>query len=186
MPVIDRAEAKEVILAGHYLHSFPSGWTYCFRHGDAVVVYSIPANKNLEPFLYREKVAMRELARLWAPTPHAPDLLTQAISASLKSLRKDVGTEAVVSFADPNNGHHGGIYQAASWIYTGKSSETRVYRKPDGTTVSRRSFHSGKTSLPPPWPAERLEGKHRYVRNLTRRAGHLLRLPSVPYPKPNL
>lgn len=149
----------------------------------AVVVYSIPANKNLSTFLFSGRVEVRELARLWAPDGHRPTLLTEAVSASLKALRAASGCESVVSFADPNHGHHGGIYQAASWIYTGQSSETRVYITPDGRTLSRRSFHSGSTSLLPTIKPQRLVGKHRYVRCLTRTSRRLLAHEPLPYPK---
>jgi len=128
---IPRHEAKAVVCANHYLRSFPSGWTFCYHHEGALVVYSIPANKNLASFLFSAPVEIRELARLWAPDGHRANLLTQAISASVRSLCAVVGCEAVVSFADPNQGHHGGIYQAASWLYTGQSEETRVYRTPE-------------------------------------------------------
>lgn len=183
--VMPRGEAKAIITEGHYLRSFPSGWTFSYRHEAAVVVFSIPANKNLAPFLFGRGTPLdvRELARLWAPDGHRPNLLTEAMSAACNALRREHGTDAVVSFADPNQGHHGGVYQAASWAYTGTSSETRVYVTPDGRTVSRRAFHSGGTSLPPNLPMHRMKGKHRYVRCLTKAARRSLVLPPLPYPK---
>lgn len=178
-----RAEAREIICASHYLRSFPSGWTYCYHHEGALVVFSIPANKNLGTYLFDGTVEVRELARLWAPDGHAANLLSSAMSAACRSLRHDTQCEAVVSFADPNQGHHGGVYQAASWIYTGQSEETRVYRTPDGLTVSRRSFHSGSTSIKPHLTPVRMEGKHRYVKCLTRTSRRLLRREPLSYPK---
>lgn len=178
-----RLDAELVICASHYLRSFPSGWAYCYHHDGAVVVFSIPANKNLGPYLFQGQVEVRELARLWAPDGHRPNLLTEAMSASVRSLRRDTGCEAVISFADPNQGHHGGVYQAASWIYTGQSEETRVYITDDGRTVSRRSFHSGSTSLRPNLTPLRMEGKHRYVRCLTRTSRRMLKATVMPYPK---
>lgn len=180
---IERADAKPVIVGNHYLSSFPSGWTYCYEHEGAVVVYAIPANKNLGPFLFGARHRVLELSRLWAPDGHAPNLLSGAVAASAAALRQDTQVDALVSFADPNQGHHGGIYQAASWLYTGQSSETRVYRLADGRTVSRRSFHSGSTSLPPSVKPVSLPGKHRYVRPLNRHARRDLRQPVLPYPK---
>ena len=173
---VKREEAKKVITDNHYSHSFPSGWTSCYKLEEAYVVFAIPANKNLEGFLFKEPVGLRELSRLWAPDGHAPNLLTRTIAASVKQLRADFPVcEAVVSFADPNQGHLGGVYRAASWLYHGQSSEGRVYRLPDGTPVSRRSFHSGSKSLPPRLPVTYLPGKHRFVRCLTVRAKLLLK-----------
>lgn len=181
---VSRYEAESVICENHYLRSFPSGWVYNYHHYGALVVFSIPANMNLANFLFRGQVEVRELARLWAPDGHAPNLLSAAISAACSALRRDVGCEAVVSFADPNHGHHGGVYQASSWIYTGQSEETRVYRTDDGRTLSRRAFHSGSKSHIPNVPAERLLGKHRYVRCLTRTSRRLLTGDPKPYPRP--
>lgn len=179
-----RREAEDIIRAGHYLKSFPSGWAYSYIYQGAVVVFSIPANKNLGTYLFAGTVEVRELARLWAPDGHRANLLTEAMSFACRALRADTNCEAVVSFADPNQGHHGGVYQAASWIYTGQSEETRVYITPDGRTLSRRSFHSGGTSIIPNIKPQRLEGKHRYVRCLTKTSKVLLRRESRPYPKP--
>jgi hypothetical protein len=181
--VVSRNDARRVIEAHHYLHSFPSGWVYCYRLDGGYAVYSIPANKNLGPYLFGPDIKVRELARLWAPDGHHPTALTRLIAESAKALRRDTGVEALVSFADANHGHHGGVYQAASWIYTGRSSETRVYITNDGRTVSRRAFHSGSTSYVPDTKPVKLPGKHRYVRPLNRRAARALRIQVHPYPK---
>src|SRR6188472_3019170 len=87
---IDRDEAARIIISNHYTHRFPSGWTRSYSFGDVVVVFSIPANKNLERFIFERGMCMRELARLWAPDGHAPFALTQALSAIIKRLRHDV------------------------------------------------------------------------------------------------
>lgn len=179
---VPRAEAKEIITANHYTKRFPSGWVRCYAYNDVVIVFSIPANKNLEKFLFGADVGLRELARVWAPDNHAPGELTSALSMAVKLLRQDVPTcKALVSFADPNMTHHGGVYQAASWLYTGQSSEARVYMLEDGTPVSRRAFHSGGKSFKPNLPETRLPGKHRYVRILGKA---VLKVPQKPYVKP--
>lgn len=182
--VVERATAKEVMVNNHYLRSFPSGWTFCYQHGEAFVVYSIPANKNLGPYIFGAGIEVRELARLWAPDHHEPNLLTAAIAASVRALRQHhPNVDALVSFADVNQDHHGGVYQAASWLFTGQSSESRVYITPEGRTLSRRSFHSGGTSKIPGIKPIKLPGKYRYIRPLTRRARKAIKLPLLPYPK---
>lgn len=179
---LPRAEAKAIIIANHYTRRFPSGWTRCYGYNDVVIVFSIPANKNLEKFLFGGDVGLRELARVWAPDHHAPGELTSALSTAVKLLKQDVPEcKALVSFADPNMDHHGGVYQAASWVYTGQSSEARVYLLEDGTPVSRRAFHSGGKSFKPNLPETRLPGKHRYVRTLGKAT---LRVAVKPYVKP--
>jgi hypothetical protein len=41
----------------------------------------------------------------------------------------------IVSYADTTQGHHGGIYQAGNWVYTGRSSVSRVY------VVNGKEYH---------------------------------------------
>lgn len=171
----DRRAAQETILARHYTRSIPSGKSVYIRFEEAIVVFSIPANKNIAKYLGFEQVW--ELSRLWAPDGHAPNLLTRAISKAVDCFRTiEPEVEALVSYADPNVGHHGGIYKAASWIACGQSEESRLYKNAAGHVVSRRAFHSGRKSLR---KAEILalgytqlkgKGKLRFVKPLTGKA----------------
>lgn len=77
----------------------------------------------------------------------------------------------IVSFADMNQNHHGGIYQASNWIYTGSTPKNKIpivngiERHPrvislmihDGRAKSRKDFN---------W-IDKL-GKHRYLYPLTK------------------
>ena len=184
--LVDREEAKPLIEKNHYTRRFPSGWSRTYEAGGVFVVFSIPANKNLENFIFKSPVGLRELARLWAEDGHEPFALTKSLAAILRQFKKDhPSCIGLVSFADPGQDHHGGVYQAASWIFTGQSSESRAYLLPDGTPVSRRAFHSGKKSLPPSLPVVKRPGKLRYVKPLRKSALLALKLPALPYPKPD-
>jgi len=171
-----KAEAERQIVAGHYLHSVPSGKTWYVRFGDAIVVWSIPANKNIGVYLLGHEANVWELARLWAPDGHEPNLLTKAIAAAVVALRRMERPHLLVSYADPNVGHMGGIYRAASWIYDGQTDETRTWTDSFGHRVGRRSMHSSKINLTHSeieaagWTRIAAEGKHRYVRPLSKRA----------------
>jgi hypothetical protein len=67
-----------------------------------------------------------ELVRV-ALTKHSTPV-TRIISISLKFLKKsNPGLRLVVSFADPEQGHSGGIYQGGGWVYTGKTHPDRMY-----------------------------------------------------------
>jgi len=82
----------------------------------------------------------------------------------------------VVSYADPNVGHLGGVYRAASWVEHGQSDESRAYRSAEGKILARRSFHSGPSTLSKAeieqlgYAELNLPGKHRFVRFLSRQA----------------
>lgn len=176
----DRAAAAETIRRNHYTRSVPSGKSHYVQFGDALVVWSIPANKNIARFVLGWPGNVWELSRLWAPDGHEKNLLTMAISAAVKVIVKLERPDALVSYADPNAGHKGGVYRAASWIYHGKSEEVRTYRAPDGTTVARRAFHSGRKGLRKAeiealgYKEEKLPGKERFVRPISKRAARAL------------
>lgn len=158
--------------------SVPSGKSFYFEFEDAIVVYAIPANRNLSHWLLGKPNAVLELARLVAPDGHRPNLLTEAISASVRWLREREPTcEAIISYADSAAGHHGGVYRAASWVPLAASPGKQSFRcMRTGRPVGRRSFHSnGKAQLRESeiiaLGYEKTNGtKYRYARGLTRAA----------------
>jgi len=172
----DRDNAAATIKENHYTHSVPSGKSHYVGYGPAIVVWSIPANCNIAKFVLGWKGCVWELSRLWAPDGHEPNLLTMAISAAVRVITRLEKPDALVSYADPNAGHGGGIYKAASWVYHGQSEESRVYRGPDGQTVARRAFHSGKRGLRKAeiealgYEQLKLPGKLRFVRPIGKRS----------------
>jgi len=170
-----RREAIETIRTKHYTRSVPSGKSYYLEYEQAIVVWSIPANKNIASFVLGYAGKVWELSRLYAPDGHERNLLTRAISAAVAFIRVREKPDALVSYADPNVGHHGGVYQAASWLYHGRCDKTRMYQK-DGQTVARRAFHSGSRAMNKTdiealgWKEIYQPGKHRYVKPLTKNA----------------
>lgn len=171
-----RLRAIELLREKHYTHSVPSGKSYYLWIATAIVVWSIPANKNIAKFILGWPGNVWELSRLWAPDGHAHNLLTQAISAAVRFIEKREKPDALVSYADPNAGHKGGVYRAASWTYHGKSEEVRTYIGADGATVARRAFHSGSKGMKKAeieamgFKELKLPGKERFVRLLSRKA----------------
>ena len=139
---VTRDEMMTAIERNHYSRSVPAGKSHYFDHGDAIVVFSIPANPYIAGWLLGYDPAnVWELSRLWAPDGHEKNLLTQAIACSIVRLRAIEEIDALISYADPNVGHHGGIYRAASWVYLGPVEEARYYRDTNGTVIARRAFH---------------------------------------------
>jgi len=173
-------EMRTLICAHHYLKSVPAGESYYAQHEGAIVVFSRPANNRLGMWLLGSDCAVWELSRMWAPDGHRPNLLTEAISRCTAQFLRAVGgvqaCPALVSYADPNAGHLGGIYRAASWQYLGQSEEGRSYVDARGIAVARRSFHSGGRALRKAeieargFSERKLPGKHRFARGLTREA----------------
>lgn len=182
---LELKRAKATMLTNHYTHLLPNGKSHWLAYGPAIVVWSIPANYTIGAYLLGEPCNVWELSRLWAPDGHEKNLLTQAVSAAVKWIAKAEKPDVLVSYADPNAGHRGGIYRAASWTYQGQSEESRNYEAPNGQRVARRAFHSGGNSMTKAqieaggFREVRLPGKHRYVKPLTRKARKMLeaRLP---------
>jgi hypothetical protein len=174
---VDREAAIEVILQRHYTRSVPAGKTHYFKFGDAIVSFSIPANKNIAKFVLGRAGNVWELSRMWAPDGHDRNLLTMAISGCIKKLRQvEKSIDALVSYADPNVGHEGYVYKAASWVLTGRCEESRYYIGPNNEIASRRKFHSGKKILRKAeiealdYTEAKMPGKIRFCKGLTRAA----------------
>lgn len=171
-----RAAAIEMIKRHHYTHTVPSGKSYYLQYEAAIIVWSIPANKNIAKFILGWPGSVWELSRLWAPDGHRRNLLSEAISGATRILIKLERPDAVVSYADPNANHTGGVYRAASWEYHGQSEEARMYIDGDGQTLARRAFHSGSKSMTKAeieacgYKELRLPGKLRFIRRLSREA----------------
>jgi len=175
----NRRVAGKQVREHHYTHSVPSGKTNFLRYESAIISYSIPANPNAKSFFLGNDIEgeVWELSRLWAPDEHKHNLLTQAISRSLTVLKKiEPSVVACIAYADPNVGHTGGVYRAASWIYCGQSEEGRYYEDKNGQVVSRRKFHSGDHHLTKEEILKRgytetsRAGKHRFAKGMTKKA----------------
>jgi hypothetical protein len=172
------SDPLDVIRHNHYTRSVPSGKRRVYVFEDAIVVFAIPANRNISRWLLGTDNLVWELARLWAPDGHRANLLTEAIAHAVRELRKDEpSVRAIVSYADPNAGHAGGVYRAASWAYLGQCEESRNYKRlSDGHILPRRAFHSGRSALRKSeieakgFREIKLPGKHRFARGLTRDA----------------
>ena len=165
------APPRDLIEQNHYTGVWPAGKSLSYLYEDAVVVIGIPANMNISRWL---GCRVWELVRLWAPDGHRDNLLTQAISDAVRKFRQRGLADVIIAYADPNAGHSGGVYKAASWQPLGQSEENRSYRDPSGRIVARRAFHSGTRHLKKceiealGYVEHRLPGKLRFARALTK------------------
>ena len=77
-----------------------------------------------------------ELNRLVTNDNLEKNVLSYFVSSALKRL----GNMVVISYADPNKGHNGYIYQATNFIYTGKSLNTTQLVDKEGNEVHHRNI----------------------------------------------
>ena len=169
--------ARSFIIEHHYSGSCmngPMAWG-CY-HDDTlvgVIAFATPISENVrksiwaDPFKEEMKHHTTELHRLVTldETPHNTE--SWFISRGLKRLKQHKPKyKAVISFADPMQGHEGTIYQASNAIYYGTTSSSLAFRKPDGTIRHKRS--GGKNMLKADGIEQgltpvRRDGKHRYL-----------------------
>jgi hypothetical protein len=103
-----------------------------------VVIFGVGATCDLVKRYGLKMEQGCELVRI-ALRNHATPV-SRIVAISLRFLKKaNPGIRLVVSFADPEQGHHGGIYQAGGWIYSGtsQSSDEYIYK---GKRWQGRSF----------------------------------------------
>lgn len=123
---INKSECKDWILKKHYAKRLCS-ISYAFGLFDAdnilngVVTFGMPPSSTIAQSICGEefKKYLLELNRLIVNDGLPKNTLSFFVSNAIKKLPSN---KIIVSFADPNIGHNGYIYQATNFIYTGLSS----------------------------------------------------------------
>ena len=156
-----------------------------------VVIFSRGASSNLmKPYgLNQEEGA--ELTRV-ALRNHTSEVsrIVKIAMAFLKKANPEL--RLIVSFADPQYGHHGGIYQAGNWVYVGDTSKGVEYWYNGKRLHSRQVSEKGwniqqgqkrKTVKPSECLIVRTKGKHRYLMPLDKEMKRKIESLRQPYPK---
>ncbi len=157
-------QVRKACLSYHYAKVMPAGKRVALgvwedRRFVGCVIFSRGASPWL-PKQWKLKVTqLCELTRVALRAHAAP--VSKILSVALRYLRQtNPGLKIVISFADPSQGHHGGIYQAANFVYTGDSKPVRE-NFVDGRWVHVRGSYwktKGRDV-----PTRQRPGKHRYV-----------------------
>ena len=139
---ISKSVAKDMIIKNHYTHK----WSLCrvaygiFYKTDVksefldgfnekligCVIYGQPAGRSAARSvcnLIKLKEVM-ELTRLWIEDmPNCKNIESYSISNSIKLIKRDYpAIKCIISYADGEQGHCGGIYKATNFLYQGCSS----------------------------------------------------------------
>ena len=119
----DKDEATRLVETYHYSHNLPSSSHPCFvlcedgglfgDRGEAIAAccFGQPVGWNGKGMLELNRLVLH-------PDYRSKVKLTSLIAIAAKTLKAE-GVPLLISYADPNQGHHGGIYQAASWNFHG-------------------------------------------------------------------
>ena len=130
-----------------------------------------------------------ELVRIALTNHKTP--VSKIAAFALKWLKKtNPKMKLVVSFADRSQGHHGGIYQAGNWIYSGAGSSAKFYMIKGKLTHPRSIGAKGLTQniegarqIDKNAKVVEIPGKHRYLMPLDKTIRAKIELLSQPYPK---
>jgi hypothetical protein len=154
-----------------------------------VVIFSPGATPNLgSPYglTQRECVELSRIALTRHDTP-----VSRILSIALKFLiSANPKLRLVVSFADRDQSHHGGIYQATNWIYDGTGSSATFYlingKKTHPRTIGLAGHIQnlqGAKKIDRNAKAIKCQGKHRYLMPLDNEMRKRILPLSKPYPK---
>jgi hypothetical protein len=120
-------ETYDWLLNKHYARRIPSiSYAFGLYEGDilqGVCTFGTPVSSTLRSVMDNQYEVI-ELNRLVVNDCIQKNALSYFVSHSLNNLNI---TATIVSYADTSKGHHGYIYQATNWIYTGLSMPFKDY-----------------------------------------------------------
>jgi len=125
---IDSYLCKEWCLYKHYAKRLPP-IEHAFGLWDdngimqGIVTYGTPVSSTLRE-LWNNEYKLMELNRLVINEGLENNVLSYLVSQSFNQMPKPL---VLVSYADTSKNHHGYIYQATNWIYTGLSAVFKDY-----------------------------------------------------------
>jgi hypothetical protein len=142
--------AKFAVEHWHYSKCLPGGnsvkvgaWENGLYIGS--VIFSHGANNNIAKPYGLKQIECVELTRVALNEHTTP--VSKILSYSIKMLKtSNPGIRLIVSYADSNQGHHGGIYQATNWIYIGEFATERGIMLNGKLTHRRTVYAKYKTS----------------------------------------
>jgi hypothetical protein len=128
----DIRAARHAIMRWHYSKTVPAGKLVKFgvwenKQFIGAVIFGRGATPHLGRPYQLQQTELCELVRVALDEHQAP--VTQIVAEAIRQLKQtNPGLRLIVSFADPDEGHHGGIYQAGNWVYNGSSPSARFFK----------------------------------------------------------
>jgi len=187
---IPREQVRNWLLRKHYAHRIPSiSYAFGLYNNESILqgvcTVGYPPNYEYNEgrcIFHQYRVLTLELNRLVVNEGLPPNSLSYFVAQTLKLLPHPC---CIVSYSDPNQGHHGYIYQSTNWIYTGVSTGKEQYTFETGEVYDLRRGVDKKGKL---ISTVKLLPTHRYLKLLgTKREIKQmmddLKMSIVPYPK---
>ena len=175
MNLLDYKIAKKMIIENHYSHRMSNKQValgfYYEKKLNLVIIYGSSATARMKKSLPNPNYM--ELTRLFSFDWAGKNMESYCIGQSIKYIKGNFpNIKVLISFADPEQGHVGYIYQATNWIYCGLSLQTGGYTyffdnkwQHPRTTVSKYGTrkHSEILKIKPNIKFKRIARKHRYI-----------------------
>jgi len=131
---VSSSVAKDLIVKYHYSHT----WSRCkyaigLTKNDSLVgvaVYGSPVGRLAVQSISSEikQGEVLELTRLWINDSERKNAESWFISKTIQWLKKhDTQIRVLISYADPSQGHDGGIYRASNWLHQGNIDGTHSF-----------------------------------------------------------
>jgi hypothetical protein len=126
--------------------------SYVARSGEkelAYVKFAPPVRKEVATSLGWGVDEVLELDRFCIrPRWQYPNLGSRVMSLVIRAVRRDFpDVKVLVSFADPDHGHLGGLYRASNWRHAGRTSTSYVYVAPDGSERNKKGVYEEAVRL---------------------------------------
>ena len=177
--------AKHAVENWHYSEVMPAGKLVkvgAWEDGKfvGVIIFGRGANNNIGKPYGLSQTAACELVRIALREHKTP--VSKIVAIAMRFLRENSpGLRLIISYADPMQGHHGGIYQAGNWLYSGRSQAQQEVIH-NGKIMHKRTANSlfgtikGMKKSPIMW-------KHKYLMPLDNEMRKQILPLSKPYPK---
>lgn len=188
--------AKYACERWHYTRSMPNAGAKIGVWEDGAfigaILFGIGAGRSTDGRRYGLERAneVAELVRVALRADHRTPV-SRCVAIAIRMLRQQSpDLRLLISFADTEQGHHGGIYQAGNWTYAGLTSGDRVYvvrgqRKHPKTVHSlgwKQSEAWLRQHVDPNATCELTPGKHRYLMPLDDEMRKVVAPLAQPYP----
>jgi len=162
---------KEWLLYKHYAHKIPS-IQYSFgifnnkKILQGICCFGSPANNHNNVLGEYRQI---ELVRLVINEGLEKNILSYFVSQCFNLLERPV---SIISYADQGKNHHGYIYQATNWVYTGLGGGVDYYMDNAGNEIHSRIMSDYRLKFPDMsrdeissmlgWEKQQGTYKHRY------------------------
>jgi hypothetical protein len=205
MRPINSNVARDIIVKNHYSHTWPVAVLclgfYIDDKLNGIIVYGSSATSHMANSLPSPNYW--ELQRLYSFDWAGKNIESFMIGKSIRYIKENhKEIDCLISFADPEQGHAGTIYQATNWIYCGLSDIPGGYQykfkdkwehmRSTGARLGTRD-HSIILEMYPNIEYRKGIRKHRYIYLLPNDKKHKKELmqklndkyETLPYPKAN-